>query len=382
MEKSKKILLFIDNLGSGGAQRQICNVGVLLKKSGYDVEVLVYQDYPFYKPLLDANQIPITLVETKGKVSRIVRIRKYINKVNPYAVIAFLETPCFIACISKIFGKKWKLITTERSAKETTFNLRRNKFFNLFERFSSAKVANSYNAIKMWRKYYPQYNKKYSVIYNPIIIPNEFTEIEHDYKEDNKIKLVVAASYQELKNPLGVIEALNLLTDEQKKKIEINWYGRAEIEIGNTRIFDLAVEKVQEYGLENLIHLNGETKEIYKKMAESDVVGLFSTVEGLPNVICEGMTIGRPIVMSKVSDFDVLVNGNGYLCDPHSVESIRDALVNLIETPADELAKMGEKSKEKAKELFSAEVIKKQWIDIIENIPSEGWSSIAPKKRE
>ena len=103
-------------------------------------------------------------------------------------------------------------------------------------------------------------------------------------------------------------------------------------------------------------------------MADSDAVGLFSTVEGLPNTICEGMTIGRPIVMSKVSDFDVLVSDNGYLCDPNSIESIKDALVKLIETPSNELKAMGEKSKEKAQKLFSSAAITKQWTDLIEKL--------------
>ena len=49
----KKIILFTDNLGSGGAQRQVANVAVLLKKARYDVSVLVYQDNPFYKHILD-----------------------------------------------------------------------------------------------------------------------------------------------------------------------------------------------------------------------------------------------------------------------------------------------------------------------------------------
>ena len=103
-------------------------------------------------------------------------------------------------------------------------------------------------------------------------------------------------------------------------------------------------------------------------MADSDAVGLFSTVEGLPNTICEGMTIGRPIVMSKVSDFDVLVSDNGYLCDPNSIESIKDALVKLIETPSEKLKEMGEKSKEKAQKLFSTDAITKQWTDLIEKL--------------
>ena len=193
----KKILFFIDNLGSGGAQRQIVNIASALKQRGYNVEVLVYQDYPFYKPLLDKKEIPVTLIDAKSKISRIVRVRKYINKAHADVVVAFLETPCFIACVSKIGHKKWKLITNELSAKLSTFTSRRNKLFNWFERFSNAKVANSHNAIDMWRKYYPQYEKKYSVIYNPVSIPQEWVEYPHEYRKNGKLRLTVAASYQE-----------------------------------------------------------------------------------------------------------------------------------------------------------------------------------------
>ncbi len=364
----KKVILFIDNLGSGGAQRQIANVAVLLKKAGYDVSVLVYQDFPFYKPLLDDNNVPVVLVETKNNFSRMLSIRKYLNKSGADTVIAFLETPCFISCFSKIGHKKWNLVTTERSAKMSTFTSRRNKVFNWFERFSDAKVGNSWNAIRMWQKYYPQYNDKYSVIYNHILVHDEYVSQNHEYCENGKVKLAVAASYQKLKNPLSVIEAVNMLSDEQKSKLEINWYGRAEVETGNTKVFDKAVNLVTDYNLSKVIHLNHETSEIYGIMAESDAVGLFSTVEGLPNTICEAMTIGRPVVMSKVSDYDVLVTDNGYLCDPNSVDSIKESLVKLIETPKEELERMGEASKEKAKELFSGEAITKQWTELIEGL--------------
>lgn len=362
----KKIILFIDNLGSGGAQRQIVNLAVLLKKAGYDASVLVYQDFPFYKHILDENSIPVNLLVSKKYVSRMLNVRKYLNNSCADVVIAFLETPGFIACFSKIFGKKWKLITNELSAKESTFTSRKNKFFNVFERFSDAKICNSKNAMKMWEKYYPEYSDKYSVIYNPVMMPDSFVGSNRDYLSDSKIKLTVAASYQKLKNPLRVIEAANLLSDEQKSKLEINWYGKAEVTTGNTFVYDKAVRMIKEYGLEDCIHLNQETNEIYSIMQSSDAVGLFSTVEGLPNTICEAMTIGRPVVMSRVSDYDVLVTDNGYLCDPESVESIKDALVKLIETPKEELERMGNSSKEKAKELFSSEAIAKQWIQIIE----------------
>lgn len=362
----KNIVLFIDNLGSGGAQRQVANVACLLKQSGYSVRVLVYQDIPFYKPILDNCNIPVVLVKNNGKLSRILNVRKYLNHSETDVVIAFLETPGFIACLSKIGHKKWKLVTTERSAKESTFSSRRNRFFNLFERFAAAKVGNSNNAMNLWRKYYPQYSDKYSVIYNYIAIPEEYLVDRCCYLEDGRLKITVAASYQELKNPLRVIEAVNLLSKEQKEKLQINWYGRAEVTTGDTRIYDMAQEKVKEYGLQQCIHLNGETSEIYKAMAESDAVGLFSTVEGLPNTICEAMTIGRPVLMSKVSDYDVLVTDNGVLCDPMSVESIRDALVKMLHASPGELLEMGQASKKKANLLFSSQAITEQWVEIVE----------------
>jgi glycosyltransferase involved in cell wall biosynthesis len=35
-------------------------------------------------------------------------------------------------------------------------------------------------------------------------------------------------------------------------------------------------------------------------MYESDVVALVSKLEGLPNTVCEGMALGKPIIMTRV----------------------------------------------------------------------------------
>ena len=44
----KKILLFTDILCSGGAQRQLVQLGNLLKQKGYEVLFLDYWDSKFY----------------------------------------------------------------------------------------------------------------------------------------------------------------------------------------------------------------------------------------------------------------------------------------------------------------------------------------------
>lgn len=361
----KKIALFIDNLGPGGAQRQLVNIAILLKQKGYGVSVLVYQDHPFYKSTLDEAGIEIYLIDSMSYIERIIKVRKYLRNAEQDVVIAFLETPGFLACLSKIGGAKWKLITNELSAKKSTFKSRKNKIYNFFERLSDAKICNSVNALKLWKKYYPQYLDKYAVIYNPVNVPSKYCK--HPFVHEEKRTVVVAASYQKLKNPLGLIKAVQMLDPIERDAIQIQWYGRAEVTHGNTEVYEEACRLVQEYGLGNIICLNRETNDIYKYMAEGTAVGLFSMVEGLPNTICEAMTIGKPIIMSRVSDYDTLVNGNGFLCDANSCESICDALRAFIRSTDEELKMMGIQSCILAEQLFKPELVIQQWIKVIED---------------
>lgn len=75
----------------------------------------------------------------------------------------------------------------------------------------------------MWLKHYPIFKHKLKVIYNPIKLP----EIKSVYKplENGKLNIVIAASFQEIKNPIGLIKAISLLTEEDKSRICIYWYG-------------------------------------------------------------------------------------------------------------------------------------------------------------
>lgn len=48
----KKILLFTENLGSGGAERQLTGLAVLLKNAGYVVKVVTYIKAQHYESFL------------------------------------------------------------------------------------------------------------------------------------------------------------------------------------------------------------------------------------------------------------------------------------------------------------------------------------------
>jgi glycosyltransferase involved in cell wall biosynthesis len=359
-----KILCLIDSLGSGGAQRQMVTLAKLLKEKDFEISFLVYHNDNFFIDDLRKNNIPIEYCAAKNYLDRILKVRKYIRKNNFDAVISFLDVPNFLNNISAIGGKKWKVITSERSSKENSLISLRGKIFNFFQRYSDYIVCNSENARKLWLKHYPQYKNKLVTIYNPVILP----EVKSQYlpRKDGKLHFVVAASYQYLKNPIGLIKALALMNNEERKQIVVNWYGNKEVSLGGTKPYEDAMSEIKKNKLESVIHLNSETKEIANLMNEADVIAIFSEYEGLPNVICEGMMIGKPIIMTKVSDYSILVDeSNGFLCEWDNPKSIKDAIQNIVNLPTSQLVSLGKASKIKAENLFSPNKILNQWLDIL-----------------
>ena len=263
-----------------------------------------------------------------------------------------------------IGGHSWKIITGERSASESTFINIRDKTFNWFQKYTDKIVCNSKNAYNMWAKHYPHFKDKLTVIYNCVQLGDIHSKYEP--KRDGKLHLIVAATYQFLKNPLGLIEALKLMTDEEKELFVVDWFGRKEISRGDTQAYDDTVKAIKENRLEDIIILHSDTKDIADQMYQADAVMLLSRFEGLPNVICEGMMIGKPIIMSRVSDFNVLVNSeNGFLCDWDNPHTIKDSILLMSRLQTDRLLMMGNASLKKAQCLFSQSTILEQWMKII-----------------
>jgi len=360
----KHILLLTPNLSSGGAERQLVTVAKLLKEEGIDIQIICYAKGDFYAHILEEANIPVQWHIFSNYLFRLIGIRKIIRNSNFDAVISFLDTPNFLNNFAALGGKKWKVITGERSSNESKFSNFRGKLFAWFQRYSDFIVCNSENAKGMWIREYPQYKKKLKTIYNTV----ELQEVTSLYlpKREGKTHIVIAASYSYNKNPIGVVKALSLLSCEDKFKIKIDWYGRKEVTRANTMAYDEAKSLISSYGLESVIMLHEEVKGIHDIMYQADFIGLFSKYEGMPNSICEGMMLGKPIIMTKVSDFTKLVDKtNGFLCDYDNTNSIREAFISAISLNESILKEMGRNSKIKAEMLFSREQVSKQWYDLI-----------------
>lgn len=90
----------------------------------------------------------------------------------------------------------------------------------------------------------------------------------------------------------------------------------------------------------------------------SHIVCLPSYREGLPKILIEAASCGRPIITTDVPGCrEVVQDGvNGYLVPAKNAEALKDALLKLINDP-DKRAEMGKASREIAVQKFSNEIV-------------------------
>ena len=319
-----KVLLFTDSLGAGGAQRQLVGLAVMLIERGYNVKVCTYFNIDFYKKQLDDAGVQNEIIpEADSTKKRIIAVRKFFKKEHPDWVIAYLETPSLVACVTKVLGCGFKLIVSERNTTQTVGMNEHVRFF--LYRWANWIVPNSYSQERFLKHKCPWMKKKLQTITNFVDLEH-FSFVERTRRDVPEI--VVAASIWDSKNTLGFIEAVKILS-LKGLKFHVSWYGKS---IQNIDYFNKCYNKIKDYKIEDFIELKEKTPQIKSVYQSADFFCLPSYYEGTPNVICEAISTGLPVACSNVCDNSIYVREgmNGFLFNPHNTQSIVLALEKLF----------------------------------------------------
>lgn len=355
-----KILCFIDNLGPGGAQRQLVGLASFLKEKGYDVTVAFYDDNRFYVDLLKTNGVPYVYLEKAKKTTfRIWHVARYIRKTMPDVVIAYLETPSICACIARLFNHRFKLVVSERN---TTQHTGRNEKirFNLF-RIADYVVPNAYSQETYMRTTFPKLANKI------VTIPN-FVDLEHfvpplERRRREVPEIMIAASIWPSKNTVGFIDVVAALKTKGYR-FHISWYGL------NTKHIDYinqCRQKIERFGVADCIELKEKTTQIKERYQNADYFCLPSFYEGTPNVICEAMACGLPVVCSDVCDNSkyVIEGENGFLFNPKDTNSIVAAFERLFALTKEEYKSYCHNSRTIAEQKLSKDAFVNAYLKLI-----------------
>jgi glycosyltransferase involved in cell wall biosynthesis len=344
-----KILCVIDSLGSGGAQRQLVNLAIGFKEKGHNVSFLVYHDEDFFEYLLLENAISIEKIIEQSYIKRLFKIRRYIRNNHFDSVLSFLDSPNLICQLSGFPRRKWKLVVGERSADPAILTSVKLILYKWFHLFADHIVANSEVNMDLVLKVNKLLSrKKCHVIYNMIDL-HYLNSQEVELIQGAKFNLTIVSSIGLVKNLDGLIEAVALLPQLYKERLQIRWYGRQ----GSPEYMNSILEKIRLLNLTEIFTFYPQTRCIKERMMEATAIGLFSHHEGFPNAICEGMALSKPVMATKISDLDRILQFAVDLPDSRRADKISEYLKFYMDKDTVALRREGSGNRKIAEKLFS-----------------------------
>ena len=343
-----KILFVIDNLGSGGAQRQMVTLASGLKQKGYEVAIFTYFPQNFFETALLESSIPVINVPKKGKLGLNIfyKLSKIIKEGKYDIGIAYMKTPnIYLSIAAKLSGTPIKIITSERTRTDLGgFNFI-NNIRGWCHSTADAVVFNSYHEKNNWLLKFPQLKKKSSTIYNGVDTLLFARDPKH-FKRSNK--LIGVGTLGPNKHIHILIEAIYKLKTEGIL-INVDWYGKY---ITSHKLYHAYYQKIHKMVIE--LNLSEQWrwcaphKKIHEMLPGYDALIHPSILEGLPNAPCEALSCALPIIISNTLDHPNLVGNNsrGLLFTPGDSTDLSKKIKDFYSMTDEQISLMKEKCRQ------------------------------------
>lgn len=356
--ENMKVICLINNLTNGGAERQLTYLATFLSEREYDVEVWTCFPEDFFLPYLREKNVRYRYIPGLERIGRrIPRLLRELSKYGPDVLIAYMDNMCIIGCLYKILHPSIRLIVSERNTTQKLTRMERTKFF--LYRWADAIVPNSYSQGLFIQEHYPHLQKKTHIITNYID-----TETFHPSDNPGKGGIVVGRIMPQ-KNPLLLMEAVSrLVKDDKYRDFHITWYGDAE----NKEYGKLVEKRYHELGIQDHFIFKKPDRDIQLRYPEYDFMCLPSIFEGFPNVVCEAMACGLPVLCSNVCDNTVIVEDGicGYLFNPNDVDDMVNAFERYSSLSDDGKMTMAVHCREKMEKICSREKFTDSYIGLFQ----------------
>lgn len=357
-----KVLCLIDTLSlGGGAERQMAGLAGLLHEKGINVTLATYHKHKSDDAIYQRYGIKSKLIVSGSRFyQKLFAVKSYLKQEGFDVVIAYKDGPTMIACLCKLMGCNYKLIVSERNTTQNLSKKERLKFW--LYRFADVVVPNSHAQGEFIKKNYYDLKSKVNVITNFVDINLFKAKVNYSYSMP--IKILIVGRINPQKNLVRMIHVASCLKRD-KIPVSIDWYGGVHV---NADQYANEVKSLcSKANISDYLSFKEETPNIADVYRHYHVFCLPSLFEGFPNVICEAMSSGLPIICSKVCDNPniVLEGVNGFMFDPLNEGDIYDIIKKVSSLDTDVLTSMGEKSRELAVLNFSEEAFVNKYIALL-----------------
>lgn len=355
-----KLLVFIDQLESGGAARVTTTMLNGLIDKGYNIILATNITsrnigYPLDKRI---KLVDFYGGETYCKLQSLCRhfkliysARNSIKQVKPNVVIAVTHNPYLYVRIATWFSKL-PVIAVDH----TSFS-RKISWWEDWVRGSFYKYANVLSILtkkdeRLIGKKFP--NKV--VIYNPL----SFAPLKHPSVRKKTILVAGRLSFWKVK---GIDRIIDIWTNLANK------YPDWTLEIagdGNSKSTSFLKDLVCKKKIGKSVKFLGQVNDMRTKLSETGIFALPSRVEGFPMVLMEAMSQGCACVafsLGGACDEMMKNNKSGYIVEDDNKEIFTDALCKLLDNPSLR-EQLGRNAINESKR-FSVETFIQSWINIL-----------------
>ncbi len=328
-----KILQIINNLGSGGAEKIICDFAPLVKEKGHQVEVLLLRKQgSLYFEELERAGIQIICLNEKNLYSfkHIYKIWKYLRK-NKFNIVHVHLFPAFyFVSLACLFGMgNTRLVYTKHSGfdkrmKSSLFRVIDNIIYKKYHKIITI-TEEGRELLYKYNSYFKNRKNMITVISNGIDV-NKFKKanavdlktIYDSYNKEHKIITMIGRLVPQ-KGQDTLLRSIKLLPENVHLLL-----------IGEGNLKNDYKELVIELSIEERVHFLGLRTDVPNILKASDIGVLSSNWEPFGLAAVEVMAAGKPVVVSDVAGLNSIVRGAGLLFSRGDKEELSSQISMLL----------------------------------------------------
>lgn len=326
-----KVLMVLPYLKIGGTETQASYISKHLKKKGFEVLVVVFDD-KYQNSKFEGLTIQGLGLKFRwyNYIFILIRLSIVIKRFNPDYIISRSWNGNIFTGITGILHKKPYMLFISNSMYKTSFNKIKkilhkyilkcsNRIISVSEK-SKFNLLDSFPILK---------NTSVSVINNGVYI-NSTIKDGGEYKYDNdKVNLVFVGRLNYRKGLDIILKSITNLDDSLKNIIKL-------YVIGDGPKLEDYKSYVKENDIEDVVYFELKQENPFKYLIGADIFVMASRAEGFPNVLVEAMSCSLPCISTdcKTGPNEIIVNmENGILVPVDNVEDMTKSIKYYISNP-------------------------------------------------
>ncbi|MCM8812070.1 MAG: glycosyltransferase [Candidatus Omnitrophica bacterium] len=364
-----KIVHVIDDLGLGGAQRQLVELLKGLQAMGHETEVIALSEKKAsYVQAVQQMGVPLTLIPHEGTWSwgTYRRVKQALAQSRPQIVQTWLFTADLYGRLAARRAGVPHIVSTVRSV-EPDKPLHYVWADRFLKRWTDRFIVNARAVGDVLRSREGVGSQKISVIYNGLD-PALFSpcgangSFRREIQVQADVPLIgIVGRLAPVKDHETFLQAASLVLRNAPEALFLI-VGDGD---RKERLEKLAVD----LGIQKSVRFFQSRQELAGLYGALDLLAVSSVYEGCSNVILEAMAAGKPVVATAVGGNPELVvpEETGLLVPPKKPQKLAAAIQRLIADPALR-RRMGERARRRVEEEFTLQRMVQQTLLVYEEL--------------